>query len=463
MSRIITIDPITRISGFLEIKAEVDHNIIINATSSGLMYRGFETMLQGRYPPDAIYFTERICGICSSAHAFAASLAVEDALNVIPSRNDHYIRELIHGFEFIQNHIRHFYILNLPSYVRISSVRAAEEPFYTDFRLPPEVNQRLEEHYAMSMEYSMLAHQGLAVLGGKAPHTHGIFFGGATVKINPYNLEKVKSLLRKLLGFVTTIMQEDSDILSEYYSDYFEKGISYPNLMSFGVFDNGAPEISYVGPGVMVDGVRYDLTPEAINEQIRYAWYRETDTGIDEVDLEKPEAYTFIKAPRYNGLAMEVGPLARMILSGEYTRGYSCMDRNVARVLETEKVTRIMINLTERIQLLPNGQSVFAMPVTAEGIGLIDTTRGALGHWLRIGNSVIQNYNIISPSVWNISPRDIAGNPGPIEQALIGSFLNDVDSPVEIGRIVRSFDPCVSCATHLIQQGNKDKVIEVLV
>ncbi|MDR3597289.1 nickel-dependent hydrogenase large subunit [Clostridium sp.] len=464
MAKTFTIDPITRISGFLEIKAEVDKNTIINANSSGLLFRGFEKMLLGRSPLDAIYFTERICGICSTAHAAASTLALEDALKITPSLNDNYIRDIIHGFEFIQNHLRHFYLLSMPSYAKINSIRLIEESQYSDYRLPEKINKDIEEHYIKSIELSRLAHEGLALLGGKAPHNHGIFVGGVTVSIDAYKLEKVKSIIKSIKAFVTIIMKEDAFVVAKYYDDYFKKGQSYPNFMSYGVFDKyDEPDITYVKAGIMQNGVKQSLDPNKITEQIHYAWYKK-DNSSEDVDLSKSDAYTFIKAPRYSNLPMEVGPLARMIVSGEYTNGNSCMDRTIARVLETEKILNIMDNLSKRIELKENNQKVYDIPEKAYGEGLVDTTRGALGHWIEIENKVIKHYNIITPSVWNLSPKDDQNNPGTAEKSLIGSTINNIKEPIEIGRIVRSFDPCVSCATHLFRNGGeKEEIIEVLI
>ena len=463
MGKTITIDPVTRISGFLEIKAEVEGNTIAKANTSGLLFRGFEKMLKGRSPLDAVYFTERICGICSTAHAMASTLALEDALKITVSLNDNYIRDIMHGFEFIQNHLRHFYLLSIPSYAKISSIKLVEEQQYTDFRLPEKINKKIEEDYVKSIEYSRLAHEGLAVLGGKVPHNHGIFPGGVTVNIDAYKLEKVKSIIKSIESFVRNKMIEDVEIISKYYSDYFKKGESYPYFMTFGVFDKyGDPEITYVKPGVMQDNIKYNLEPDKITEQIHYSWYKK-DKGIEEVDLSKLDAYTFIKAPRYLGLPMEVGPLARMIVSGEYTNGHSSMDRNIARVLETQKILGIMKNLAQRVELKPNNQKIHDIPEKAYGAGLIDTTRGALGHWLEIDKKVINHYNIITPTVWNLSPKDESNLPGTVEKALIGTKLINIKEPIEIGRIVRSFDPCVSCATHVIGSTGDTEIIEVLV
>lgn len=455
----ILIDPITRISGFLEINAEVEDNTIKKAKTEGLLFRGFERMLKGRSPLDAVFFTERICGICSAAHSYASSLALDDALKLSPSLNDRYLRDIIHGFEYIQNHIRHFYIMMMPSFVRITVPQVADVTQYKDFRLPEPINQRLEQHYAMSFDYGRLAHEGQAVLAGKAPHNHGIFAGGVTTDITSYKIEKVKSIIHRLNSFITTVMKDDIQQIAGYYPDYYQMGASYPYFMSYGAFDYEDPEISYVKPGVLTNGVLYPFLSDFISEKVQHSWI--VDEASDETDLNKNEAYTFINAARYNGMPMEVGPLARMFISGNYSGGNSCMDRIIARVLETEKIVTILSKLIERIELTPNGQQKIMIPDQAQGAGLIDTTRGSLGHWIRIMGQKIDHYNIITPSNWNLSPEDESGVAGVIEKALTGTVIKDTQNPVEIGRIVRSFDPCVSCATHMLTQNGEERVIEV--
>lgn len=126
------------------------------------------------------------------------------------------------------------------------------------------------------------------------------------------------------------------------------------------------------------------------------------------------------------------------------------MDRTTARVLEVRKIIEIMAGLLERVQLQPARQGRYEFPNEARGKGLIDTTRGALGHWVAIQNQRFRNYEIITPTSWNLSPEDSRSFKGVVEKALIGTKIEDLTNPVEIGRIVRSFDPCVSCATHVL-------------
>lgn len=463
MKKTITIDPVTRISGFLDISTEVEENVVTSAKTSGLLFRGFEKMLKGRAPLDAIYFTERICGICSTSHAIAATLALEYALKITPTINDRYIRDLMHGFEFLQNHLRQFYFFTIPDYVLLPDVSPIAPQEYNDYRLTEAQTKRIIENYAENIEYSRLAHEGLAVLGGKAPHNHGIFVGGVTVNIDSYKLEKVKSIISKIKNFVNSFMMEDMNVIAAGYFDYFEKGRGYNNFMTYGLFNYYVdPSIRYVEPGVMMEGRRSPLDANNITENIHHSWYksdvnidRPGDENLEEVDVKKADAYSFIKAPRYNGFPMEGGPLARLKLAGEYAGGNSCMDRNVARVLETKKIIDIMENIVKKIELTSNSQGVYSIPESAYGVGLTDTIRGALGHWVQIENRVIKNYDIITPTGWNLSPIDERGLYGPAEKALIGTKIGNTKTPIELGRIVRSFDPCISCATHVVKNDSK--------
>lgn len=455
MGRIITINPVTRISGFLEIQVEVERNVVIDAKSSGLLFRGFEKMLQGRPPLDAVYFTQRICGICSTAHSMGSVLALEDALSIWPTENDRMLRDYMHGCEFLQNHLRHFYQYTLPDFIKGPEISPLYEAAHQDFRLPEKLNKELSVHYLESLKYSRLAHTMLATLGGKAPHNHGIFVGGVTVNLDASEFIRIKSMLHDIKEFVLDKMISDVQIIAEYYPDYYQNGSGTKNLMSYGVFDYIDQKLAYVSPGVWIDGKREVFREEEITENIYSAWYEAqsntripTDPTVEE-EVHKEKAYSWVKAPRYNGLSMEVGPLARMWLSGGYTRGISTMDRTIARVLEVRRVIEIMEGLLEKVELKPAAQHPYTIPEEVQGRGLVDTTRGALGHWIAIRNRGIGNYEIITPSGWNLSPQDERGVKGTLEKALIGTEIQDMKQPVEIGRVVRSFDPCVSCATHI--------------
>jgi hydrogenase large subunit len=457
MSQTILVNPITRISGFMEIEVQVENNKVVDAKSSGLLFRGFENMLIGREPFDAIYFTQRICGICSTAHSVVSTLALEDALKIYPKENDKMLRDIIHGFEFIQNHIRHFYLYTLPDFAITPDIQPVYSNGNYDLRLPEELNKKMSQDYLKAIEYSRLAHQGLAVLGGKAPHNHGIFVGGVTERMDASRLTHLKAITSEIKDFISNLMLEDVNIIADYYKDYYAMGKGYGNLMTYGVYDTYKDkDISYVNPGVLIDGNIDKFNSSKIAENIYNSWYNGEVQQSDpfkaetDADLDKIQAYSWVKAPRYEGNAVEVGPLARMILSGNYKNSISMMDRTVARVLEAKKIIEIIEALLDRVSFEDIGQSAYEIPNTARGGGLQDTTRGALAHWISIENKKISHYNIITPSAWNCSPTDSKGVKGVIEEALIGTEIKNPQQPVEVGRIVRSFDPCISCATHVI-------------
>lgn len=468
MSRIIKLNPVTRISGFMEIEVNVENNKVIDAKCSGLLFRGFEKMLVGRSPFDAIYLTERICGICSTAHGVVSTMALENALKVTPNRNDKILRDIMHGWEFIQNHIRHFYLYTLPDFVVTPEVEPVYSIENSDLRLPEALNNKLSKDYVEAVRLSRLAHEALAVLGGKAPHCHGIFVGGVTQRLDSSKLTYLKSLVSQIKDFIINEMLEDVYIIADYYKDYFKIGKGYGNLMSYGVFQDYDKEgLSYVKPEVLLNKEEKNFKAIGITEGTANSWYSgqivryNLFEGKTEPDRNKLNAYSWIKNTRYEGNHMEVGPLARMILSGNYENNVSTMDRIIARVLETKKVIEIIEGLLGQVTFEEVGQKVFEVPDSTRGSGLVDTTRGALGHWITIENKKISQYNIITPSAWNCSPTDENGKKGVIEEALIGTEIQNPDKPVEIGRIVRSFDPCISCATHVIS--DRFKPVEMII
>jgi len=460
----IIVGPLTRANNSSSVEVTVEDKRVVDARCSGIFFRGFELILRGRDPRDASYLTERICGICSAAHGTAASFALEDAAGVRPPRNGNLLRNLILGADFLQSHIRHFYLYSLLDYVRGPNQRPFIPGYTKGYRLHGKVNEAMVEHYFQAVEISRLTHKLLTLLGGKAPHNHGLLAGGSTVSPAADILMDFGSKLRKIIDFIKNIMVPDTLTLAEAYPDYYEIGCRAPNLLEFGLFPRSEDdnERSFPG-GVIIDGHPQKLDSSAIREHLKYSWFtgnsepRHPSRGRTEPDREKEGAYSWAKAPRYGGKPMEGGPLARLWIRGDYRKGISTMDRIVARAMEAEMIGKSMEGWVEELQPGAPVFNAFNVPREAEGAGLTGAMRGPLGHWLRIEKGRIAHYEIITPTTWNFSPRDDTGQLGPVEEALIGTPIEDENEPVEIGRVVRAFDVCSSCSVHLIVPGTPVK------
>lgn len=447
----ITIDPMTRISGMLSVAVTIEKGRIIDAKCGGMQFRGFNTMLENRPPLDAIRLTPRICGICSAHHATASSKCLENAFLIKPDPNGELIREMTNGFEFLQNHLRQLCQFAFPDYVNLQQVNPLYKqasPVTTDFRLPENVNSQLAHDYIEAIRLSRLAHKALAILGGKAPHSHGIYLGGTTTNLTIESWQSAKAILMDIKAFILDRLREDFKMIALYYDDYFEIGKGYGNYLTYGMYEGLIENETYVAPSIYLDGKIQPLDPALITTGISHSWL--TSETPPKLDLNKEKAYSFVETARYDGKPFEVGPLARMILSGHYPNQNSTMDRLMARCQEAEIICHYLEKMFNTVTLQPAVQQAWKVPSSGKGYSLIEATRGSLGHFIEIEDSKIKRYTVITPSEWNFAPIDELGQVGPVEKALIGTHLQNPEFPnTEIGRIVRSFDPCLNCAAHI--------------
>jgi len=499
----INIDPISRIEGHLAFRTEIDSNRVQKAYSSGEMFRGFEIILQGRDPMDAQQITQRICGVCPISHGIASVLAQDMAYKINPPENGRIMRNILQAANYIQSHIIHFYHLAAPDFVDIKSItkyqgkdpelnnlkgwvenQLASKKLYPAAPFLPaydakyiestELNLLAIKHYLDALKIRRMAHKMGALVGGKLPHSPCIIPGGITEIVTSSKIASLRSLLSQIQQFIDNAYLADIIEIAKAFPQYFDLGKGYGNFLSYGVFpeSNNANDTLFPS-GCLQDNTLSELDIDKITEDVRYSYYKSAsglnpDQSKTEPDPKKGDAYSWIKAPRYNGQAMEVGPLARMIiayhkklpivqkiidpllagLNKKPSDLVSMVGRHAARAIECKLVADHCLTWID--QLIPEKPVFqdFNIPEKGKGIGLTEAPRGALGHWLEIDNYRIAHYQCVVPTTWNCSPRDDQSNPGPVEKALEGTPIADSENPIEAVRIVRSFDPCIACAVH---------------
>jgi hydrogenase large subunit len=477
---IVTIDPVSRLEGHLKIEVTVETQNgvqqVIDAKATGTLFRGFENILQNRHPFDAQHLTQRICGVCPVSHGLAAVMALDTACGVTAPTNARIMRNLVLGANLVDSHILHFYHLSAPDYLDGPAMPPWQPSWNVDRRFTPAQTTALVNNYVTALSMRRLAHEAGAIFGGRLPHPPTYIAGGFTTRPTSLGITKFKTLMNQVVTFITNTYIPDAQALAATYSDYKAIGRGYGNLLAYGCFDlNASGSSKLLQRGQVANGSTavQPVNVNSITEHLHHSWYAGTTAALPiEDDLlvvganshnpaagvtkpvdpaTKTTAYSWLKAPRYGNLPYEAGPLARMWVNGDYRAGISVMDRHLARAAETLKVAQAMLDWVG--QLTTNGSvSVQAtIPDTASAIGLTEAPRGALGHWLQIKGGKISRYQIVTPTCWNASPRDNANRLGPIEKALIGTPVQDVDQPVEVVRVIHAFDPCLSCAVHVMR------------
>lgn len=369
---------------------------------------------------------------------------------------------------------------------------------HSAYKLSPEANLIIAAHYLDALSIQRTAARAMAIFGGKNPHPQCLIIGGVTCVVDALDETRVNtylSLMQEVQDFVERAYLPDLLLVASAYKDEGVQGIGAgcQNLLTYGCFPAADNAASYLfSSGVIIGGSLANVSgmdPEAITEQVKHSWYEDSDagrpaqssttpcyTGFDASgNIDGEGKYSWIKAPRYNDMPMEVGPLARIMLG--YARAdallkpvvddfltktglpvqalFSALGRTVARGLETVILGRQVSGWVQALLAnISSGDTTFWTPCqlqsAAEGFWLGDVPRGGLGHWVQIQNGTIAHYQLVVPSTWNASPRDANGVRGPYEQSLIGLKVADPAQPVEIIRTIHSFDPCLACAVHIL-------------
>jgi hydrogenase large subunit len=465
------IDPMTRIEGHLKIEVDIEGGKVIDAKSEGTLFRGFEIILKGRDPRDASQITQRICGVCPTAHATASVRCLDNAFKVKPPTNGRIMRNLIYGADYLMSHILHFYHLVALDYVKGPDTAPFIPRYEGDYRLDQKTNKVAVDQYIKALDIRQKCHQMVALFGGKAPIVYGMVAGGATEVPTVDKMVSFKWRLQEIRDFIDNTYLPTAYLVAGAYKDLFEVGTGCKNLVSFGVFPLDDDEKSLLlKPGSYTQGKDLPLDHTQVKEYVKYSFYDDKTTGlhpsngVTKPDGHKKTGYSWVKAPRYRDLPHEGGPLSRMWITNPVLskhankflgidakkeirfrdlgdKAFSVLGRIAARAEECKLIADAMDKWI--LQLKPGAPSCVKVdvPKEGEGFGLTEAPRGALGHWISIKDHKIDNYQVVAATIWNASPRDDKGQLGPIEQALVGTPVKDMKNPFNVVRVVRSFDP----------------------
>ncbi len=400
------------------------------------------------------------------------------------------------------------------------------------YLLPPEADLMAVAHYLEALDFQKEIMTVRTIFGGKDTHPNWLV-GGVPCAINmdgaqaagaPVNMERlnyVRSITQRAIEFVNNVYIPDVLAIGSFYKGWlYGGGLSGQNVLAYGDIPDRANDYSpgnlMMPVGAIINGKldevhEVDLRdPEQIQEFVPHSWYKYPDEarglhpwdGITEAHYElgpnlvgtrtdikridESAKYSWIKAPRWRGHAMEVGPLARYIIG--YAQGheyftdqiertlraldlpvsalFSTLGRTAARALEAQWAAAIQLYFVDKlIANIKAGDSATAntakfdpstWPAEVKGVGFTEAPRGALGHWIRIRDTKIDNYQCVVPTTWNGSPRDNEGNIGAFEASLMNTKVEVAEEPVEILRTLHSFDPCLACSTHVLSEDGEE-------
>jgi hydrogenase large subunit len=451
------VSPVTRIEGHLKIDTVLDaSNTVTAAKSTGALFRGFEAMLKNRDPRDAALLTQRACGVCPTPHAIASAKALENAARVVPTTSARLMRNIVLAANFMQSHILHFYQLAALDFV----VGPAMPPWTPNYGGDLVTDAAVVNNYIAAIAIQRKCHKLLATFGGKMPHCSAVVAGGITDAPTVETIASSRALLAEITAFINGPYNTDVNKVAAAFPAYKNIGVGPKNFLSFGAFEDGSGnQLFTAGYYDGATGQVSGIDPSLIVEYVSSSYYtpdcgaKNPAQGVTTPAWGKAGAYSWDKAPRYNGKVCEVGPLARMFVSGQattYGLGVSVLDRHVARLIEAKALANATAGWLNELEANVWGIhcTSYRTPVTATGLGMVEAPRGGLAHFITIANSLVANYQIVSPTTWNASPASDTGEGGAIEQALVGTKVVNPAQPVELTRVVHSFDPCIACAVH---------------
>ena len=474
--------PFNRVEGDLEVTLEIADGRVGAAYVNSPMYRGFEQILHGKHPLDALVYVPRICGICSVAQSAAAAQALAQAMGLEAPDNGCLAANLTLAAENLADHLSHFYLFFMPDFARDAYLG---KPWFAaaQARFKAVSGSAVAEVLPARAKFMHL----MGYLAGKWPHTLSLQPGGSARPLETAELLRIVILLAEFRAFLQQTlfgdrleavaaldseaallrwMESRADqadfprfLAMAYDLDLHRLGRATDRFLSYGAYRDG--DMALFPGGVWDDGLRA-LDMASVREDVSHSWMAgdvalAPAEGYTLPQPDKPGAYSWCKAPRLGGRVIETGALARQMVAGHpllrdlvARHGGSITARVVARLLEIVLVLPAMEDWVRKIQ--PG--AAFCLPAialeNAQGMGLVEAARGGLGHWLDVRDGKLHNYQIVAPTTWNFSPRDAFGEPGALEQALVGVMAEEREdgAPIAVQHVVRSFDPCMVCTVH---------------
>jgi len=474
------------------------------------MYRGFENIMIDRAPLDGLVITPRICGICTTAYLNAAVKALDMLYGAKIPANAMRIRIITLLVEQLQNDFRHSALLFMPDFTSL----AYQHHSLFDEAVLRYLPLKGSSVLAAIRETSNIL-EIISIFGGQWPHSSFMVPGGVVSMPGASDRIQTTYLLKNfrkwyeqdVLGcslerWSTIKSKEDLMVWLDEAESHQKSELGFfirfaveagldkmgggcGNFISFGVSDL-PPEISADNDGTILPvcasgfyhlGESHPFDQKLITEDISHSWFAGDKEHLHPFEGEtipyatgnEGRRYSWTKAPRYNGMPAETGPLAEMLITAHplFTDladrdGPSVFIRELARLVRAAIVIPVVERCLEEMTKKTGGffQDHGDMALT-QGFGLIEAPRGALGHWVKIENNHIASYQVITLTTWNASPRDSNGVRGPWEEALVGTEVKDIDNPVEVYHIIRSFDPCQVCAVHAIEMEKRHCFITI--
>jgi uptake hydrogenase large subunit len=487
---------LNRVEGDMEVKLELEGHTVTDAWCVGTMFRGFEQILLGRDPADALVIAPRICGICSTSQLYAATSALETAYQQPIAANGTRIRNLCLMAESVMSDARHSFLMFAPDFCNPAYAKHPLHDRVVELFEPPFKGRLARE----TVEETKRILAVVIAFGGSWPHSTYMMPGGVTCELDEARLHECDVAIdayqawyeRSVLGCPSDewLTLETAEDLASWLEGHRDSavGIFATFATSIGLEDLGTGTRDLLSTGCYYDPERwqppfeerpclrdggfYDGETDTIEpfshfevaEHMRYSrladpgtprhpWQSETRP-----DDARSESYSLAKATRYTDRVVQLGPLSDLVLAGDplarsllavqgpstWLRQFARLHRPVAALQEMrETVSELRAHLGEPTYIPCEPRA------DGDGFGAINAARGSLGHWVRVRDGKIDNYQVITPTAWNGSPRDNTGRRGHWEESFVGLEIADLDNPVELFHLVRSHDACLVCTVHL--------------